>query len=197
MKRLQIPSAILLTLCLSIPLSYGQDDDRKEDRQALLEKLDVVAEAINNKDISALESVMHENITVVFLNGEVARGIPAVKDYFEKTLGGAEAILKDYSTKAEVSAPARFFGDVVVADGSTEDVYQFTDGLAFTTNSLWSVTLVKTDQDWKVAQLHFSVNIFDNALLNTAKNQLWTFVLTAAVIAVIIGFILGRVSKRG
>jgi len=171
-------------------------DEHKADRAQLLQKLSVVEDAINRKDIDALLPLLDDNVVTIYQNAEVARGVGEVKAYYDKMLGKTDAILKSYSSKASIGAPARFFGDIAVADGRSEDKIVFINGSELVVNTLWSVTLEKQAEEWKVVQLHFSTNLFDNPLLNVAKKNLWIAASAAAVIALIIGFLFGRRRAR-
>jgi ketosteroid isomerase-like protein len=136
--------------------------------------------------------LLDPEVVVVFLNGEVARGIPQVQAYFDKVLDGSKAILKDYNTQATVGAPARFAGNVAIADGTTKDNFTFADGSEMKVNTFWTVTLAKRDGDWKVLQLHFSSNFFNNPLVAAVERKLFMF----AVIALLVGFAIGYFVKR-
>jgi circadian clock protein KaiC len=58
-----------------------------------------------------------DNATVTWLNAEVSRGKADIKAYYERMVGGEHAILKKYLTQAKLGAPAKFYGDIAVADG--------------------------------------------------------------------------------
>lgn len=139
---------------------------------------------------------MADDVVVTFLNGEVSRGIPEVRAYFEKTLGGQSAILKDYKTTAKENVPARFHGDVAMADGIAEDEFTFADGSTMSVTSHWSTTLVKQDDQWKVSQLHFSSNIFENPLVAAAQKSMTIIGAIALVLGLIIGFLAGRKTAK-
>ncbi len=177
--------------------SAQAENNYEVERAELRALLVVVEDAINRQDIKALEGIMHDDVVVTFLNGEVARGVPAVRNYFEETLGGSAAILTSYKTKASVGNPARFYGNIATADGSTKDQFVFADGSNMSMDTLWTATLVKQESTWKVVQLHFSTNIFDNALLNAAKQSITLFATIASIIGLVIGLLLGMaIAKR-
>lgn len=183
----------LLIMAIGMVSSVQAENDHEAERAKLRALLAEVENAINRQDIIALEAVMHDDVVVTFLNSEVARGIPAVRNYFEVKLGGAEAILKSYKTKANVVNQAKFYRDIAIVDGSTKDEFVFAHGSTMLLDTLWTASLVKQENNWKIVQLHFSSNIFDNALLNAAKQSITLFVTIAFVFGLIIGLVLGVV----
>ena len=79
------------------------DDNRDAERAALRDKLSFIESALNDKAFDEVVPLLDENAVVVFLNGEVTRGIDQARDYFDKTLGSSNPILSDYTTKAAAS----------------------------------------------------------------------------------------------
>jgi len=192
MKQLIRTATLLLVLCGSALAVENPDAEHS----VLREKLNFIEAALNDKAFERILPLLDENVVIIFLNGEVARGVDQVRAYFEKTLGSSNPILSDYHTKAEVGAPARFAGDIALADGSTQDTFVFANGSDMVVHSKWTVTLQKQGNDWKILQLHFSSNIFDNPLVNSARNNLVMFTVAAAVGGLIIGLLIGRRRKR-
>ena len=69
-------------------------------------------------------------------------------------VGGEHAILKKYLTQAKLGAPAKFYGDIAVADGTTADEF-----------FPWKRGVFKVDSR--------STNVFDNPLLDEYKQTIW------------------------
>ena len=115
---------------------------------------------------------MDDNVTVIWLNAEVSRGKPEVKAYYRRMVGGEQAILKKYLTKAKVGAPAQFYGDVAVADGSAADEFYPNARGVFRLDSRWSSTMVKNAGEWKIVSLHLSSNVFNNPLIDELKTDI-------------------------
>jgi ketosteroid isomerase-like protein len=182
----------LLLFLLSTFNFLAAEESLDVEREQLLKKLKLVETALNEKDFNRLTPLLASDVVVVFLNGEVTRGASQVRGYFEKVLGGGQAILKDYTTQATIGAPARFIGDVVIADGKAKDVFTFPDGSEMKVDTLWTVTLAKREGDWKVLQLHFSSNFFDNPMVAAIERKL----IIVAVIGLLIGVIAGYLLKR-
>ncbi|MEA3412911.1 MAG: nuclear transport factor 2 family protein [Pseudomonadota bacterium] len=171
------------------------DEDHDAERAVLLEKLAFIESALNEKAFERVVPLLDEDVVIVFLNGEVTRGIDEARAYFDKTLGSTNPILSDYTTKAAVGAPARFIGHIAVADGSTRDTFVFVNGSEMVVDAKWTVTLEKRSGDWKVLQLQFSSNLFDNPLARSARNNLAMFSGVSAIAGLVIGFLIGRRRK--
>jgi len=56
----------------------------------------------------------------------------------------------------------------------------------------WSATLVREGNQWLIANLHVSTNIFENPLLEITKKVFFTAGAIAIVIALALGYFWGR-----
>ena len=91
MKTLiKVTTGLLLSL---FSLSLIADDAADADRKYLLNMLGVIESSLNEKQFEQLIPLLDDEVVVVFLNGEVARGADQVKLFFNKTLGNDDAIL--------------------------------------------------------------------------------------------------------
>ena len=168
---------------------------RTEDRQQLRVLLDRLEAAISALDIDAVLKLTQPEVIVTWQNAEVSRGQAQVRAYYDRMIKGGAPIVKRFSTKATLGAPAVFYGDSATAYGTTVDTYDLADGMSFKLNANWSTTIVKADGEWKVAALHFSTNLFDNALLDAAKRAAWIAGGAAFLVGLLVGWLLFR--RRG
>ena len=168
---------------------------RTEDRQQLRVLLDRMEAAISALDIDAVLKLTQPEVIVTWQNAEVSRGQAQVRAYYDRMIKGGAPIVKRFSTKATLGAPAVFYGDSATAYGTTVDTYDLADGMSFTLNANWSTTIVKADGEWKVAALHFSTNLFDNALLDAAKRAAWIAGGAAFLVGLLVGWLVFR--RRG
>jgi ketosteroid isomerase-like protein len=151
----------------------AETDARAEDRK-LLRLLMAEAEAgINAQSADRLIALMSDDVTVSWLNAEVSRGKAEVKAYHQRMVGGPGTILKKYVTKVSLSRPARFYGDIAIADGKAADeFYPHARGI-FRLDSNWSSTMAKVDGQWRIVALHLSSNVFTNPLLAEAERMVY------------------------
>jgi ketosteroid isomerase-like protein len=187
--------------CLSLLLLLGftvtsQAQDHEQDRATMRAMLSDIEQALNAQDFDAVLKHVHEDAVITYYNAEVTQGHAAARDYYQRMIASSNAVVKEFSTKGEPSAPSIIYGNTAVAYGTTVEKYKLTGGLEFTLNGRWSTTLLKSDDEWKVVALHFSTNLFDNPLLNNAKRSVWISGSIAFVVGVLLMFGIGRLRAR-
>lgn len=193
MKTIALKYVLIVCLLCSNFAAAQEDEAFAAEREQLLSLLEKVETAINNKDLNSIKDSIDPQAIITFHDAKVAKGVSALEDYFEEKLGGSSAVLKDFSTTATVDAPAVFYdGNIAIAYGHSVDNFVFATGNEFELTSRWTVTLRKDQADWKVVALHFSVNMFDNPLLNTAKNNFMAFAIIALILGMLIAFVVAR-----
>lgn len=151
----------------------GNEGTHDEDRKQLRALMTEVEAGINAQSVDRLTAMMADDVTVTWLNGEVSRGKSEVKAYYSRMVGGDGAILKKYETKVTLDAPARFYGDIAVAEGKADDAFYPHKRDPFQLDSRWSSTLKKTDGTWRIVTLHLSTNVFTNPLMAEAERWIW------------------------
>lgn len=195
---IKILIAIPFFLFVSLGNAQEQSEEREADRTQLLAILDQVEIALNSRDIQKLKAFVSKDTVVTFHDTKVVRGPEQLETYYMEKLGGANAILKNYSTQAEVDAPAIFYDNVAVAYGHSVDQYEFATGNTFDMTSRWTVTLRKVDGNWQILSLHFSANVFNNPLVAAVTNKLITLTVIAFGVGLLVMFALMKLlSKRG
>ncbi|MBK8400367.1 MAG: nuclear transport factor 2 family protein [Propionivibrio sp.] len=167
----------LFVVCASLSsasvFASGTERTHDEDRQQLRALMAEVEAGINAQNVDRLTAMMADDVTVTWLNAEVSRGKPEVKAYYSRMVGGESAILKKYETKVSLGAPARFYGDVAVAEGIADDAFYPHKRDPFHLDSRWSSTLGKIDGTWKIVTLNLSANVFTNPLMAEAERWIW------------------------
>ncbi|MEZ6053106.1 MAG: nuclear transport factor 2 family protein [Planctomycetaceae bacterium] len=177
-QRFVVCAAVLLSL---VPVaSFGQDtresvsasDEAIHD--AIRELRDSLIDAVNNRDVETLLSLLHEEFVLTAQDGEelaTIRGREGVRDYVNRLLTGPDAGVKDMTVDPVVDELTILHGDDTgIAYGHSTDQYTLRDGSQFTLNTRWSATLVKGDAgQWQLASLHVSTNLFDNPVLDMLK----------------------------
>jgi len=187
----------LLASMTAPAVAYAQTDPREEDRKQLRALLTEVEAAISSLDIDRFLKSTDPEATITWQNGEVSRGAAAIRTYHQRMVGTASPVVKKFTTKATLGAPAVFYGpEVAVAYGTNADHYDLVGGLDFDLNANWSTTVYKRGGQWKVAALHFSTNLFDNALLNRAERSNWYFAAGGFVLGLILLWVIARVRRR-
>jgi hypothetical protein len=169
---------------------------RIEDRQQLRVLLEAMETGINKLDLDGLLKLAQPDVVITWQNAEVSRGHEQVRAYYNRMIKGAAPVVGKISTAATLGGSAVFYGDSAVAYGTMVDRYELTEGLAFALNANWSTTVVKSEGQWKVAALHFSTNLFDNALLNAAKRSVWYAAGGALLLGILLTWAVMRFGRR-
>jgi len=187
---------IFALFLLPLTMARAADDPHAEDRKELLKVFREIEAAINAQSVDRMVMQMAPDATVTWLNGEVSRGHAEIKAYYERMVKGEKRILDKYTTAAKVAAPARFFGDVAVADGTTEDEFFPVARGPFRLSSQWTSTSAKIDGQWKVVGLHLSSNVFTNPLMDEAKSAVWYTATGCLAGGFVLGWLTARIRRR-
>jgi ketosteroid isomerase-like protein len=191
-------AAFIVAIPLLMASAWAQQPDpRAEDRKQLRAMLTEFEAAINAQSIDRMIAEMDDDVTVIWLNAEVSRGKDEVRAYYGRMVGHEKAILNKYLTKATIGAPARFYGDVAVADGSTVDeFYPIARGF-FTLDSRWSTTVLKKPGgEWKIVLLHLSSNVFNNPLLDELKADIAKGAVGGLIAGLLLMYVVMRLRRK-
>ncbi|HFD13089.1 MAG TPA: hypothetical protein ENJ32_11580 [Crenotrichaceae bacterium] len=191
MKRWMVLFALVFSMMVS-----AEEDPHQIDRQALRNILVDMKQALNQQDFSPAKKYLDENGVITYYNAEVTVGYDQAKQYFERMLKQSNAVVSDYSLSGDVSAPAIFHGNTAIAYGTTEEKFKLAEGLEFTLNGHWSATLYKKAGDWRIINLHFSANLFDNPLLRAARKMQWIIGVIAFLAGMLCLYLLTRLLRN-
>ncbi|HLH88461.1 MAG TPA: nuclear transport factor 2 family protein [Xanthobacteraceae bacterium] len=154
--------------------------------------------AVNKRDPDALMSELDPGVTFTAMNNEVVRGIEQAKAYYQKMLVGSARILEDMSLKVDVDELTKLYENntIGLATGTAIGHFRLVTGTEFDMPLRWSATLHRANDKWSILNLHFSANVFDNPLLDAVKWTTKWIAIAAGVVAIILGFLVGRWSRR-
>lgn len=156
------------------------------DERAIREVFTRVERAVQQRDPKTLIDSATENHLMISKNGETVVGKPALAAYLDKMIGYAPSI-KSLQSTVEMSPDIQFYGDSAIAHGRSRDHYAFADGLELDLTTYWTATLAHEADRWRIAAVHYSFNLFDNGMLDAARQG----ALVAATGGVLAGFIAG------
>jgi ketosteroid isomerase-like protein len=152
-----------------------------------------LTDALNNDDIETALRETHPNVVFTAMNNDVAHGHDGVRKYFADMMVGENRIVDDMTVSFEPDQLSAIYGgDNAIAAGSSKAHFKLASGLEFDIDGRWTADLVRENGQWLISAIHYSVNMFDNPLLNNAKRMAWYVGIGAAVIALIIGYFVGR-----
>ena len=191
-------ATLIAVICLLFGTAWAQQPDpHAEDRKQLRAMLAEFEAAINAQSVDRMIAEMDDNVTVIWLNAEVSRGKDEVRAYYGRMVGHEKAILSKYLTKATIGAPAKFYGDVAIADGSTADEFYPIARGYFTLDSRWSTTVVKNPGgEWKIVLLHLSSNVFNNPLLDEIKANIVKGAVGGFVAGLMLMYVVMRLRRK-
>ena len=186
----RLSAALIAAISFANGAAWAQQPDpHADDRAKLRAMLAEFEAAINAQSIDRMVAEMADDVTVIWLNAEVSRGKDEVRAYYGRMVGHDKAILSKYLTKAKIGAPAKFYGDVAIADGSTADEFYPIARGPFRLDSRWSTTVVKNAGEWKIEALHLSANVFNNPLLDEIKADIVKAGVGGAVGGLVVGLL--------
>jgi uncharacterized protein (TIGR02246 family) len=158
---------------------------------------DDVLAAIDRNDFDAIMPHLHPNVVFTPMNGEVCRGPQEIRAYFDKMLKGPDAIVKSIHLEVEVDRLTDLYGDTGLAFGSSNDHYTLTNGMDFPVRTRWTCALVRENGKWLITAFQGSANIFDNPVLERAKQAAklqWGGIAlgAGALLGLLLGVAIGR-----
>jgi ketosteroid isomerase-like protein len=163
---------LLLTLaCFATALGQGQTTGVENPAHQELRKLrDDLLAAMNKGELDALLPFLHTNCIITWHNAEVSRGHEGVRTYFNRVMKGPSKIVESFHCDVTVDELTILYGDNIgVCYGSSDEQFKLAGGKNLNFKGRWSATLARENGRWLVANLHASTNLFDNLMLDLAK----------------------------
>lgn len=191
-------SLLPLFLILSFAATVGAvDDSHAADRQQLRDLLAKATEALNKRDLIALEGLLHRPYVFVMSDQTLVTSMEALKKADADWFAGPEAPIISVTFTPVLDGPATFLSDTVaVASGTCTDTVVLRKGGEMRMHSRWTATMVKSADGWRVANVHSGVSPFDNPVVTRLSTALINTVLWAALTALVIGGIIGLLIGR-
>lgn len=193
MKTIFLFAALLTFPVLS---NAADNDSHTEDRKALRAIVADFETGLNEKKLEKLLVHLDDNAVMTFMTTDVAVGKEAVLAFYDKMFKGPDAPLKDQTTKASIDNGAIFHGNTIVATGRANDVFTLKNGKIYGFNTRWVASAIKKDNTWKVVSVDFSVDPFDNVIIDELKQTVWRNSIIAFIVGLIVAFALGKFRRK-
>jgi hypothetical protein len=71
------------------------------------------------------------------------------------------------------------------------------DGRSFDVDGRWTAVSIKDNGEWKLLAVHTGTNFLDNPVLNAIEKSVVWFALGGAAGGLLVGFVAGRLFRRG
>ena len=204
----QTPSPAVATPTPTAAASPGKqpEDVKAPENPAHQELRDIrtkMQDAMNAGNAEALLEGVTDDVVFSTMNGDVVRGKDGIGEYFKKMMSGADSPVKSVKTNFEADDLTILYGGSLgepetsgVAFGHSNDHYVLKDGTELNVKPRWTATMIREPDGWKIASFHYSVNVFDNPVMNKMRSSLAKIASLAAVVCLILGFVFGRLSVR-
>jgi ketosteroid isomerase-like protein len=131
---------------LTGPLGWAQGDaadPRAADRAQLRTLMYGVEGAFNARDVAALTTLLAEDPSVYWLDGQHTATKAEIQAHYQRMFGSEAAPLKAMRLKAQLGAPAQFHGDTALAFGTTTEHYELRRGGSVDLEGRWTAVCVK------------------------------------------------------
>lgn len=167
---------------------------RHADHEELRAMLVTATNALSSHNFDALTPLLAPDCYVTTVDGQTFRGPAAFKAYVDQLYASK---IKSIAFHPSADSLTTFYGeDAGVCAGSSTDTYTFKDGDSRTMTSRWTATVHKDNGHWKVAALHMSANVLDNPVTQAIRTRATQIAVVAGIVALLLGLVLGRVTKR-
>jgi uncharacterized protein (TIGR02246 family) len=199
------PVLVLLILLAGATGANAQDvvgakDKTEATHDEIRAVRDGVLEALKTKDVDALLKFLHPDVVVTSQDGMEQKAIrkhSGVRDYVARQLTGPQAHIKSIQATVTVDEMTILHGEETgVAFGSSKDHYVLANGSETDLSTRWSATLVKHEGRWKIANLHYSTNLFDNPVLDKVSKMVYWAAGIAAVVGLLVGLVVMKLLSR-
>ena len=157
-----------------------------------------VLDAVNKGDIDSLVKELSPTIRFTSMNNELVSGLDQARDYEQRMFGGSNSLLQKMSLTADPDTLSMLYASNAIAIATGKSVASLTlrSGATLDVPLRWTATLDRGAGKWSIAALHFSADVFDNPVL-AAATSLWKWAsAAAAVVGLVVGFLLGRARRR-
>jgi len=190
---MKYPLSLVLTIGLLAGSAFAQSSntaihDELRDLNAGITK------AMNDNDVDGILSFVHSNVVFTTMNGDVARGPQALRDYYAKMMTGPDKVVEKVTVNFLADDLTILYqSDTMgVCYGKTQDHYILAGGTKLDLSARWTATFVKENGKWLVVAFHYSTNMFDNPVLDRFKNLSRILGTGGAIVGLLLGIVIGR-----
>lgn len=193
--RFRIFAALVsLVVFLTAPIHAAPEVPMDPDHVELRALGKALIDGIEKGDMDALEPLLHPNVVVTWQNGQVCKGVPAIRKFYADMAAQSKKTFQGYKVRPTADEPTILYSNATAGVVYGYNVgHFFLMGKEFEMPNRWTATMVKENGKWVLAGYHVSMNVLDNPLLNGVKKA----GIIGAAIAAIAGVLIGRaIGKR-
>ncbi len=178
----------------AVPAQAVEEPTHEVAHRELRELRDSFVKAINGGDILDILSYLDRDFVFTGPNGDTVRGHRGVSDYFKTGMVGANRTVVSLQVIVEPDSLAILSPDEAWAltYGAGHIRCQREDNHALNLDGRWTAIMVRKEGKWSIGSIHFSSNIFSNAVLASSRSSsAWT-TFAGIVLALFGGLFGGR-----
>ena len=135
-------------IALAVPLilfattgAIAQGGPQEADHAALRKLKDDVVLAINNRNLAAVDGMLHKPFLSTVITQESFNETSKLRGWFDDLFSRPLLRLKHFNIQAEADEMAQIYtGTFAVARGSTKERYELADGRGFDIDGRWTAT---------------------------------------------------------
>lgn len=177
---------IAVLASLSLPKS-ALAQVTQSDQAAIARTREMAVQAINTRDFSKIEPYLHPSFTITTVDNQVFHSAPEFEKYWNQQLTGP---IKNIAMDVKVDTARTFLSpETEIAYGESIATFSFTDGNVRTMPMRWTAVVQKFQNKWTLQSLHFSSNLLDNPVLNTAQKVGLAGVIAAGIGGLLLGIV--------
>ncbi len=161
-----------------------------------------VKDAYNRGDVDKLVSYIHPDCVIVFPGGALLKGPEGLREYYHRMLKAPGHRVESFNADPQI-ATRTVHNDVGLSYGKMNDQYVLNDGMRFSLNSQFTITVFKSpdgpkDTDgWMIRSFHASADVFENEVLTLiTKRVTWMAGGGGLAVGLLVGLIAGALLWR-
>lgn len=142
---------------------YGTN--KEKDHQSLSALMQKVTDLINKNEIEELETLLDPNaFTMVSPESHIYTSIQDFSRYWANKIGEKTGIVKIVTDPKPVSYTKFLNDDVGTCVGTCDHHYHMADGQVKSIQTIWTMVLKKTNNQWRIASAHISPVVSENKI---------------------------------
>ena len=194
MKSIASAAAVFL---FAITAAVAQVGPQEADHAALRKLKDDVLTAINNRNLAAVDTMLHKPFLSTVITQESFNETGKLRGWFDSLFSRPLLRLRHFNIQAEADEMAQIYtGTFAVARGSTKERYELANGRGFDFDGRWTATAIKDNGQWKVLAIHAGTNFLDNPVINAIERHTMTVAAIGTFAGAVVGFLLGFFIRR-
>lgn len=187
--------AIVIAAIFTFNANLSLAQDRNADHAEIIELRDKALRALNERKYDLVKDDLHSEFIFTSVDNKVFHSAEEFQAYWEEL---HNTVFDGIDLQLTVDDKTKFLSeDAGVATGGAVGTFKFSNLDDRTMKMRWSALLERQNDRWTLRMLHFSADLTDNPVLDAAKTAgVSILTIVPALIALVIGFLIGWIVKR-